>query len=698
MPQLLAAAVVSVLGATGIVATVLTAVIAVGLTVGLNALVSAVFKPARAKPSDGQQVTRQAIGSRRRHYGIVHTAGQLSFFESAGGTLGQVVTLGTGEESDILEHRINDKVVTVSGGVVTDASFHGALKIYTRSGQASQTAISELTAKFPTWTSDHRQRGCAHAAIIADPVKQELFSEVYNGQVPQYSQVRKTAKVYDPRRDSTAVIHDDGLGTVVYGTGAHRLNNPATWEWSDNGALVIADYAAHPDGYGLGYDRVNWTGIAAEAEVCDEDVVTIGAETIKRWRIWTSYSLSQDERRDVLTDMCKAVDGFTWQDARGLFNLKVGRWEAPGVTITDDHILSLSARLGPDPQQAVSAIKVLYTEAAIGYREQESATIGGTGALDPNTDPQAMPVYDAPHHNQAARIGKLAWTRLGDDRWHITAQLNLFGLNLLGERFCRVESAQLGAAGWFAIDGLRLRLAPGRMGVEATLSQVEPADWDFDAETEEGTPPAGSGGGAGAVVIGVPTGLALSAVQIVLNGAAAVAIEASWAASGRVDLVTEARYRPTSGGSWIAMTADQDARTARSGPVDSGTSYDVQIRAVTITGRASAWSAAATILPVAVLPLSAPTDLSLIGNTGSADISFRLPTEPSLAYARIYRTAGTSFTSPVQVGSDIVGGLGEVITRTESGLSAGTKYYWVRAFNASGGASALTGPEDVAVS
>lgn len=685
MPAAIAGLIVSAIGVTGAVATVLTAVIAVGVTVGINALVSAIFKPARSKPSDGQQVSRQAVGSRRRHYGIVHTAGQLSFFESRNGTLGQVVTLGTGQESDILEHRINNKPVTVAGGVVTDPSFHGALSIYTRSGATDQTAIGELTALFPEWTSDHRQRGCAHAAVLAAPVKQEQFSEVYNGQVPQYSQVRKAARLYDPRLD----------GTFPGGSGLVRLNDPATWPWSDNAALTIADYVAHPDGYGLGYDQINWANIAAEAAVADQDVDTVTAETIKRWRLWASYSLSEDERRTVLADMMKAVDAFCWQDAQGRFNLKLGRWEAPGVTITDDHVLALRGRLGPEAPERVSAIKVLYTEAAIGYREQESATIGGTGALDPNTDPQTFPAYYAPHHNQAARIGKLAWARLGDDRWHITAQLNLYGLNLLTERFCRLELEQLGASGWFSIDDLRLDLGSKR--VEATFSQVKPEDWDFDPETDEGTPPAGSAGTPGTVTIEVPTGLALSAVQIALGETSAVAIEAAWDATGRVDLKFEARVRPTGSTSWALMTVDQDARTARSGPVDSGDEYEVQVRALTVTGRAGAWCAAETIVPVAVLPLSAPSAFTAIGGTGSADISFRMPTEPSLALVRVYRTAGASFTSPVQVGSDVVAGLGEVIGLTDT-VSAGTHYYWARAFNASGGSSALAGPEETTVS
>lgn len=692
MPQAIAAAIVSWIGITAgtaafaIASAVIATAITIGITAGLSALAGALFGPDRPKPSDGQQVIRTAVGTRKRHYGIVHTGGQQSFFDSAGGTLGQIVTLGTGHESEILEHRINNKVVTVSGGLVTDASYHGAVQIYTRDGADDQAAISELTAYFPQWTENHRQRGCAHAAIIGGPVDQDKFSEVYNSQVPQYTQVRKAARVYDPRKDSTAG-----------GSGSHRLNDPSTWEWSDNAALVTADYVAHPDGYGLGYGTINWANIAAEADICDQTVTTVTEETIKRWRIWASYKLADDERKRVLTDLLQACDGFCWQDAQGKFCLKVGRFEVPTVTITDDHILGMSASIGPAAQQRVSAIKVLYTEAAIGYREQESATVGLLDSSeDPNTDPQAVQVYFAPHHNQAVRIGKLIFSRLGDNRWHITAQINLYGLNLLGERFCRLQSAQLGVDAYFAIESLKLDL--GKQSVEASLSEVDPEDWNFDAAAEEGTPPLVGDDTTTAVTIEVPTDVTVSPVQIILGETSGVAIAASWGVPSRAGLVYQARYRPTAGGDWVIMTVDDAARTARSGPVDSGVEYEVQVRALTISYWASDWSASVTITPSADQILSAPTAFAATGGSGSASISFRMPTEASLGWAQLYRATSSSFGSAVQVGSDIVGGLGEVMAITDSPLSSGAKYYWVRAFTSSGTPSPLVGPITVTVS
>lgn len=692
MPQAIAAAIITAVGvsAAGVAATLITIAVNIAFAMGLSLLTNMLFGPKRPKPSDGQQIIRQAVGSRKRHYGIVHSGGQLSFLESSGGRLGMVVTLGTGEEADILEHRINDKVVTVSGGTVTDARFRGAIHVYTRPGTDDQTAVGEMTAQFPQWTSAHRQIGSPLAAIICDPVKQKYFSEVYNGQMPAYSQVRKAVKLYDPRKDSTAG-----------GSGAHRLSDRSTWEWSDNGPLVIADYVAHPDGYGLGYDNINWSNIAAEADIADQAVTTVTEATIARWRLWASYSLADDERRQILTDMLKAVDGFCWQGPDFKFNLMVGRFEEPDITITDDHIKAMTATLGPQAQQRVSALKMLYTEPAIGYREQESATIDDPDSpVDPNTSPQAVQLYYAPHHNQAVRVGKLNISRLGN-RWHIDTTLNLFGLNLIGRRFCAFSSAQLGVTAFFAIEsGVKLTIGPDETSVSVSLVEVRASDWDFDAATEEGVPPIAPDAGSDTpIVIPEPTGLTLSAVPIVLGESNGVAIEASWDAGDRDDLVYQVQYRPSAGGTWVMMSVDDDARTARSGVVDSGTEYEVQVRALTIGYRASGWSDSETITPsAAALALSPPVFVEIIPGTGEALIRLRLPTAATLSFARLYHSDTDDFGDATQVGDDIVGGLGQVMDVEDTGLLSGAQYYWARAYETGGGSSALAGPEEVTIS
>ena len=735
MPATLAFFIQGALGlymATGTAAAIASALITVasyvGVSVGLNMLAQSLFGPSRPKPSDQQITTQIAVGSRYRDYGLVRTGGQETFRDSRDGTLGRIITLATSQESRVIEHLINGNVVTIgSDGTVQGSQFHGAIKIHARHGSRDQSAIGQFTAKFPTWTTRHRQRGCPHVAILAGPVKPDQFSEVYNNQMPDYTQTRWGASVYDPRKDSTSDSFDpsrpayDALKdetsadyAAFWGddTGAprglHRAGDPAswehriddvdTWEASDNAALVIADFFAHPDGFGGGYDQVNWANIATEADHSDLSAVTASGETVRQWRLWARYALADEERRQVLADMMKAVDGFCWQDVEGKFNLVTGRWEEPDLTLTDDHIITMTMTLGTQAAKTVSGLKPIYTEAQTGYREQEGAIQANPDSDDdPNADAQPLKVYYAPHHNQAERVGHIAVAQLGE-RWHISAVCNAYGLNTLARRFCRLTDMRVGIDGWFKIDSVKLRLNERPLKVDVTLSEVRPGDWPSRNEASwEGTPPLGSKIVSVPSAVPVPSGLTLTAVQIALSGAYGVAIEAGWDDIGRPDLTVRAQYRPSSGGSWTDMTVDQDARTARSGPVSSGTQYEVWIWAVTLTGRPSDKSAIVTITPVADVALAQP-GLQVSGGTGEAIILVMMPSSSNLDRARLYHSTSNDFATATQVGDDITAEPGVTVTITDTGLAAGTEFYWARAFDASGGSSALTGPASATIS
>ena len=687
MPQAIAGVLVK-WGLSKLAATIIAHVVTFAITFGLSQL----FKPGRPKPEDGQIETREAVGSRRKHWGIVHTSGQVSFEASKNGTLGKVLTLGTGHENDIIEHRIHDEVVNVDGsGTISDASFKGAVHIITRPGDPNQSAIGELTAIFPEWTADHRQRGCAHVAIICDPVDQEDFNAVYNGRIPEYSQVRRGCSCYDPRQDSTAVIFDDGEGFVVLGTGPQRVDDPTSWKWSDNWALVTANYWADSDGYGGGYGNVNWTNIAIEAAVSDDQVPAAVGGTAARWRCWASYSLVNEDRKDVFADMLKAADGWAFQDANGKLNIQAGRWEEPDVTITDDAIKALSVEQGPTTRHRTSAIKVLYTESAIGYRQQEASTLTvPNSGSDPNSDPQSLPANYIPHHNQAIRVGYRHAESLDPDRWHLTALLDLRGLDLLGRRFCRLETDVMGIAAWFEIK--RLRLFVRTKSIEAELSQVKPGDWLDDATAIEGTPPASSAPPKSDPTLAAPTGLALSAVALSFGDANGVAIAATWDDPGRKGLTFEAQLRETPAGEWVTMVIDDATFSARSGPVNSGLEHEVRVRARSIGGRTSAWSASEIITPTAATSVPAPTSLAAgEGAAGEAVIDWRNP-QAAFDHVKLFENTADDLGTATQISGEFTGSLGELKTHTETGLAAGTHYFWARAYDAADNPSAATGP------
>lgn len=678
MPQAVAAWVVSAIGVTGVAATIVGAVVQLAVSIGLNALINSVFgKTNTPKPSDIQKVIRENVSSRVRHYGTVHVGGVLSFYESKDGTLYVVVTSGHGEIDSIVEHRLNNNLVTVDGsGVVQEAKYDGKIKIFTKLGTDDQTAYSELTAVFPEWDTDHRQRGCSNSLLMFGPVSSERFSDVYEGNTePAYTKVIKASKVYDPRLDST----------VTGGSGSHRVDDESTWEWSDNAALVIADYLAHEDGYGLGVDNINWDNIFIEANYADETVLTVDTRTIAKWRISGSYKMATDQRRAVLGEMMRACDGFMWQDENGLANINVGRWIAPTVSINDDHIVAVSASLGGDPQDSTNEVRVVYSDPRFSFRETESSPKADAAAVAADgREVQRFDIYYCPDHNQAARLGKRILAKLGE-RWALTLTMNLYGLNLIGERFVTATIADLAITNVdFEITALRVDAESNL--VEVGLTEVRSTDFDFNSATEEGTPPTVPVDTEVTPTVPVPTGLATSAVQ----SSGGVGLSASWDENtSRPDLTVEAQYRDTSTSSWLPMSVSQSERVALTGPLVSGKTYGVRVRNVTFFGRISDWSSEVTkTVTVAELPPSTPTAFSVSESGGTVTVAWTNPEEINFSYVDIYRNTTDDFGTAATVGPDQVGALGESMTYDDTPAS-GTYYYWVVARSASG----LSSPE-----
>lgn len=709
MPQALVALIVGAIGLTGTIATIATAVITLAISVGLNAIANKIFgKGGTPKPSDGQRVVRVSVGSRIRHYGKVRVAGQITFYDSKGGTLYVLLTTGQGKISAITEYQLNGKAVTVDGsGRVTSLSYskrgtNYPVHIYSRDGSDSQSAYSQLTAAFSEWTTNHRQRGCSSILMTCDTVPSEFFSDVYAGnQEPEPSLIMETSLIYDPRKDSTQVVGRDGGGGLIYGSGAHRRASPSTWEYSDNWALCFADYLAHADGYGLGMEMINWENVAGEADLSDELLTTVDARTVKRWRVAGSYRLADDERRAVVDEFLKAGDGFMWQDANGLANIRCGRWIAPTVHIPSKHIIGCTASLGADPQDRANEVRVIYMEPRFNYTETEATPTvddAARAALG-RSEVQRFDCYFCPDHNQAKRIGKRILTKL-QDRWTLTITTNLYGLSAIGERFITVTIEELAITA-MSFEITSFKIDPAHLNVEIGLIEAHEADFAFDAATEEGTPP-GLTEIVNAIVLDPPTGLTLATTEITVGITTGVAILATWDDPGRMDLRFDAQFKATADTAWGSMTVTQDEFSALTGIINPAVEYQVRVRSFTILGRASAWSAIETITPTATASAPpAPTDLSAIGNAGYCDLAWRNPYAANFGFVRVYRGTTSSFAGATAIG-DFYGGLLEVMYLTDdnggSSLSPGTYYWWFRSYDSTGAlASSPAGPIDAVV-
>jgi hypothetical protein len=123
-------------------------------------------------------------------------------------------------------------------------------------GSSTQTADPMLNASLSKWTSAHRLRGIAYIAASFEYDSRGMFSST-----PELTVNVRGKKLYDPRLD----------GSISGGSGDHRIDDPSTFEWSDNAALALLDYVTNDEyGKGLAASLVNMQSFQTAADTADE--------------------------------------------------------------------------------------------------------------------------------------------------------------------------------------------------------------------------------------------------------------------------------------------------------------------------------------------------------------------------------------------------------------------------------------------
>ena len=137
------------------------------------------------------------------------------------------------------------------------------------------TPPGELTA-LSGWDAADKGAGIAYSYWLFK--KDDESNKLFSGGRPRIRAQIKGNKVYDPRKDWTLLTAAERAGKTASDY-PHRLADRATWEWSDNPALCLADYLYEysplrlRDSAGVRQAaRVDWPSVADAADVCDAQV------------------------------------------------------------------------------------------------------------------------------------------------------------------------------------------------------------------------------------------------------------------------------------------------------------------------------------------------------------------------------------------------------------------------------------------
>lgn len=229
------------------------------------------------------------------------------------------------------------ETVTISGNTLigpagvevlanyTTVSTVGSVRITHHLGSDTEPVDSYFATVDPTrYTSAHGLRGITASCITLD-----LEDPRFQGGPPNITADGSWSLMYDPRKDST----------VAGGSGSHRSNDPATWEWSSNAALCAADHITAITGFNANWSEVNMPRLIAAANTCDELItLVVGATSTTNQARYTcngAFTTEQSAER-VLEDLAESMAGSVVYGAD--WRVNAGTWEPPVMTLTDDDL------------------------------------------------------------------------------------------------------------------------------------------------------------------------------------------------------------------------------------------------------------------------------------------------------------------------------------------------------------------------
>lgn len=485
MPQAIATAVVSAVGATGTAATLIGAT--VQIATGL--LLSAALAPGGAKGTgnraqDGRVLFTDAVGARTRHYGRVLVGGQVVFGRSQGGFLHRIVVHGHGEIEAFVELRLDARARTLEAdGRVRAAPFaHGQdgslVRVHTRPGLVPNTPYAGPEAAAPEWGAAHRLDGLWTSYIRLQQRGADKQQTSYPQGATRLQWVADTSRLFDPRTGETA--------------------------FSDNAALVIADWIEGPEGF----DRpgaLDPGELIAAADKADQPRALASGGTTRMWRLAGSASMARPPQ-EVLKAMLDACAGDIRLRPDGRIGLDLGGDPAPVITLGDDDLLEvLAIDDGADALDRFTELPITYVDETLDFVETtadpwvdaaEEARLGET-VIGPPLD-----LRFAPNHAQARHAGKIHAARANPPE-QATLRYRLSALPAIYERTVRLDHPGFGLSGAWRVEPFTVSMSDLSLTLVLRRIAGTPAAWSVADEgrpqalppepPSEGNPPAAAG-------------------------------------------------------------------------------------------------------------------------------------------------------------------------------------------------------------
>ncbi|MET3662509.1 phage tail protein [Aquamicrobium ahrensii] len=220
--------------------------------------------------------------------------------------------------------------------------FGNLISIRFYDGRPEQGPDTKLVAD--TANIGQRWKATSVCAGMTYVVVERKYDEQFEHGIPEFEFILRGLRLYDPRQDST----------VAGGSGSHRINEPSTWEFSENPALQRLNYQLGLRGQvsgrtligeGKSRGQLDLGSYLAAMNACD--ALRNGKPTYRASLLVTG----EDDHTEVLKEFDDAIAGYG-MNRRGLSGVIAG---APQIPVMD---------IGPDDIDAGRAVQIKRRKSA----------------------------------------------------------------------------------------------------------------------------------------------------------------------------------------------------------------------------------------------------------------------------------------------------------------------------------------------
>lgn len=318
----------------------------------------------------------------------------------------------------------------------------------------------------PLWTSAHRLRGVAHSRLLM------LWDEaVYQSGAPT----------------PTAVL--DGHAVDGYPFYDPRFGTYPTF--TDNPALLAAWWMTLPrtlGGCGIPSDWIDWSSVAAAANVCDEIITVkgiggIGYEFIKRYQC----NVLLDTGDSPMSNLDRILSAMAGRKAftAGKYRLVAGAFRSATITITDDDVIgtkpvTLSNATGDRPP--VNVVTAEFVDASKAWQASSPDPVRNAAYLasDGVEEPLPMQLQATTDPRQANYLMGVA---LESARPAFNGQISVGGI---GENIALLDTIQLDLTNRDVYSGRTFEVLGITDNWDGTfdlvISEIKATTWALDTE------------------------------------------------------------------------------------------------------------------------------------------------------------------------------------------------------------------------